>query len=206
MRADSVWADSVWDVNENHQTLCASPEWAEHLQVDVLAPLLAGVDLGGRMVEVGPGPGAATQWLRSRVEHLVAVEAEQRAAETLAERYAATNVEVLHGDATALRLEDGAFDSAGSFTMLHHVPTVEQQRRLLAEMTRVLRPGGVLVGSDSLATDDRRAFHEGDTYNPVEPAVLLTWLWDLGYRRITVDVEEDALSFVAYRPEAEGDH
>jgi ubiquinone/menaquinone biosynthesis C-methylase UbiE len=195
----------VSDVNENHETLCASPEWAEHLQVDVLTPLLSGVDLGSRMIEVGPGPGAATQWLRSRVERLVAVEAERRAAETLTERYAGSNVEVLHGDATALRFEDEVFDAAGSFTMLHHVPTVEQQRRLLAEMTRVLRPGGVLVGSDSLATDERRAFHEGDTYNPVAPATLLTWLQDLGHRRITVDVDDDAMSFVAYRPDAEGE-
>jgi ubiquinone/menaquinone biosynthesis C-methylase UbiE len=195
----------VSGVNENHEALCASPEWAEHLQVDVLTPLLAGVDLGRRMIEVGPGPGAATQWLRTHVERLVAVEAERRAAETLADRYADSNVEVLHGDATALRFEDGAFDSAGSFTMLHHVPTVEQQRRLLAETTRVLRPGGVLVGSDSLATDERRAFHEGDTYNPLAAATLLTWLQDLGYRRITVDVDDDAMSFIGYRPGAEGE-
>jgi SAM-dependent methyltransferase len=195
----------VSGVNENHETLCASPEWAEHLRVDVLAPLLSGVDLGARMIEVGPGPGAATRWLCHRVDHHVAVEAEQRAAETLAERYAGTNVEVLHGDATGLRFEDGAFDAAGSFTMLHHVGTAEEQQRLLAEMVRVLRPGGVLVGSDSLATDERREFHQGDVYNPVEPARLLTWLQGLGCRPITVNVVEDALSFVAYRPEAEGD-
>lgn len=54
--------------------------------------------------------------------------------------------------------------------MLHHVPTVALQNRLLAEVLRVLRPGGVLIGSDSLASNDLHLFHDGDTYNPVEPA------------------------------------
>ena len=36
-------------------------------------------------------------------------------------------------------------------------------------MLRALRPEGVLVGSDSLAGPDLERFHDGDTYNPVEP-------------------------------------
>jgi ubiquinone/menaquinone biosynthesis C-methylase UbiE len=190
----------VGSVNENHATLCASPEWAEHLQVDVLSPLLTGVDLGARMLEVGPGPGAATQWLRRRVDRLVAVEAEADAAQALARRYAGTGVEVVHGDATQLRFPDESFDAAGSFTMLHHVPQVEQQQRVLAEMVRVLRPGGVLVGSDSVATDERREFHAGDVYNPLTPDQIRDWLHELGCRPVTVDVADETITFLAYRP------
>ncbi len=113
-------------VNDNHATLCASPQWAEHLQVDVLAPLLAGVDLGARMIEVGPGPGAATRWLQHQVGRLVTVEADLHAAAALTKKYAGTNVEVVTGDATELCFLDGVFDAAGSFTMLHHVSTVAQ--------------------------------------------------------------------------------
>jgi SAM-dependent methyltransferase len=40
------------------------------------------------------------------------------------------------------------------------------QQRLLEEVVRVLRPGGLLVGADSLASNDLREFHHGDTYNP----------------------------------------
>ena len=186
-------------MNEHHARVCGSAEWAEHLQNDILPALTAAIDPGSEMLEVGPGPGAATDWLRHRVARLVAVEHEEPAAEALAARYAGTNVEVIRGDATDLRLADASFDAAGCFTMLHHVPTVALQNRLLAEMLRVLRPGGVLVGSDSLPSDALHHFHVEDTYNPVEPGTLLTRLQTLGYEQITVSVSE-TLTFVAHRP------
>src|ERR1700691_5890177 len=107
-------------MNENH-LLCSSPEWAERLQTKVLPYLVRDVDLGDKMLEVGPGPGAATEWLRHRVRHLVTVEADQGAAERLSETYASTNVTTVFGDATAALFDEGSFDSAGCFTMLHHV-------------------------------------------------------------------------------------
>lgn len=180
---------SVGTVNENHAKLCPSPEWAEHMHTEVLPGLVDGVDLGARMLEVGPGPGATADWLRHRVRTLVAVEIEQEVAARLTERFAGTNVEVHRADATELPFGDESFDSAGCFTMLHHVPTAALQNRLLAEVLRVLRPGGTLVGSDSLASTDLHHFHEGDTYNPVEPAALLTRLQTIGFAAITVSVE-----------------
>ncbi len=186
-------------MNEEHGKLCASPEWAEHLQVDVLSPLLTGVQLGAQMIEVGPGPGASTQWLRHRVDRLVAAEADPAAAAALAERFADTNVQVVPVDAATLPFDDGVFDAAGAFTMLHHVHTREQQQRVLTELVRVLRPGGVLVGSDSLASEDLRRFHDGDTYNPIPPGELLAWLQELGCQPITITVNA-GLTFLAYRP------
>ena len=183
-------------MNENHAVLCSSAEWADHLRSDVLTPLLDGVDLGAQMIEVGPGPGAATEWLRRRVARLVAVDADPAAVARLAERYAGTNVEAIATDATDLPFADATFDSAATFTMLHHVPTVDGQQRLLEELVRVLRPGGLLVGTDSLAGDDLREFHCGDTYNPVEPGRLLRWLQRLGCRPITITVDRH-LTFLA---------
>ena len=183
-------------MNENHAVLCSSAEWAEHLRTNVLKPLLDEVDFGAQMIEVGPGPGAATEWLRHRVARLVAVDADPGAAAALAERYAGTNVEAIATDATDLPFADGTFDSAATFTMLHHVPTVEEQQRLLEEVVRVLRPGGFLVGADSLASNELRGFHRGDTYNPVDPSRLLRWLHRLGCRPISITVDQH-LTFVA---------
>jgi SAM-dependent methyltransferase len=187
-------------MNEAHAQLCASPEWAEYLRTEVLSSVAAGIEFGDELLEVGPGPGAATEWLRARVPRLVAVESDEDAAAVLAERYAGTNVEVIHADATALPFAPASFDSAASFTMLHHVPTVALQNRLLAEVLRVLRPGGVLVGSDSLPSDELHHFHEGDTYNPIEPGAFLTRLQTLGFADIAMAVNRE-MRFVAHKPE-----
>lgn len=184
-------------MNENHAKLCPSPEWAAWLQGDILPVLAAQADLGEEMLEIGPGPGAATGWLAGRVKRLVALEADEQAAAALAAKY--PDVEVLTGDATAMSFPDGSFDSAGSFTMLHHVPTAAAQDRLLAEVLRVLRPGGVLIGSDSLGSNDLHHFHVGDVYNPVEPAALLTRLRTLGFGKVTIGVD-DVVTFVAHKP------
>jgi SAM-dependent methyltransferase len=189
-------------MNENHAKLCPSPEWAEWLQGEVLPEVTSGIELGGELLEVGPGPGAATDWLRGRVKRLVALEADEEAAAKLTARLDGTNVEVVTGDATRMTFADGSFDSAASFTMLHHIPTAALQNQLLAEVLRVLRPGGVLFGSDSLASDDLHHFHVGDTYNPVEPAAFLTRLQTIGFGKITISVG-DGISFVAHKPAPE---
>ena len=192
MRAGG-WAVASLTVNENHANLLGTPEWAAHLHDDILPVVTSGVDLGEDMLEIGPGPGAATEWLRHRVRRLVAVELDADAAAALRERFADTNVSSVGGDATALDYPDGSFDSVGMFTMLHHVPTHTLQNALLAEALRALRPGGTLVGSDSLASDGLHHFHAGDTYNPVEPAALLTRLQTLGFGPITITIGDTLL-------------
>lgn len=189
-------------MNENHAVLCASAEWAEHLESDVLAPVTAGVDLGEELLELGPGPGASTRWLRRRVKRLVALELDATAAARLAEELAGTNVTVEVGDCTSAPYPDGSFDSVGAFTMLHHLPTQALQLATLCEAFRLLRPGGVLVGADSLASQELHAFHEGDTYNPIDPARLLVFLQAAGFTRVSLAVDQ-GLRFVAHKPSEE---
>jgi ubiquinone/menaquinone biosynthesis C-methylase UbiE len=186
-------------MNENHARLCPSPEWAEHMQQEILPSLTQHADLGEDMLEIGPGPGAATEWLRHQVRRLTAVEMDGDAARKLADQYADSNVRVVVGSGAELGYPDESFDSVGSFTMLHHVPTLALQNKILAEAFRVLRPGGVLICSDSLASNDLHHFHEGDTYNPVEPTSVLGRLQTLGFEKITVMVD-GSLKFVAHKP------
>jgi SAM-dependent methyltransferase len=191
-------------MNEEHAKLCSSPEWAACIQDEVLPALARHADLGADMLEIGPGPGAATEWLRHRVKRLTAVEADATAAGKLADRYRGGNVDVAVGSATDLAYPDESFDSVGSFTMLHHVSTPALQVRLLAEAFRVLRPGGVLIGSDSLASNDLHHFHADDTYNPVDPARLLVQLQTLSFGKIAMMVDWD-LRFVAHKPDGRDD-
>jgi ubiquinone/menaquinone biosynthesis C-methylase UbiE len=158
------------------------------------------VDLGDDVLEVGPGYGAVTDVLSLRPGRLTAVEIDDELAAMLAERFASVpNVEIVRGDATALAYDAGRFSGAACFTMLHHVPTVEQQDRLFAEVARVLDPGATLVATDSLARDDLEAAHEGDTYNPVDPASLPDRLRAAGFTAVEVRTNPYAWAAVARR-------
>lgn len=189
-------------MNENHAVLCASEEWAEFLETEILTPLAAAVDLGGELLELGPGPGASTRWLRHRVERLVALELDPVAAAKLAEEFEGTNVTVEVGDCTNVPFEDESFDAVASFTMLHHLPTQAQQFAALSEAYRVLRPDGVLIGSDSIASQGLHEFHEGDVYNPIDPPRLLVFLQAAGFARVTLMVGL-GLRFTAHKKQEE---
>ena len=68
------------------------------------------------------------------------------------------------------------------FTMLHHVPSAALQDRMLAELRRVLRPGGLLAGTDGVETPARRDLHVDDDYLPIDPATMADRLAAAGFR------------------------
>jgi SAM-dependent methyltransferase len=86
--------------------------------------------------------------------------------------------------------EPDRFTGALSFMMLHHVPTPVLQDQLFAEVARVLRPSGTFVASDSLGSDELRAFHDGDVYNPVDPSGAETRLRAAGFLDVSVKTNE----------------
>ena len=181
-------------MNEEHLKLCSSDEWAEVVGQFIIPWALDGIDLGDDVLEVGPGPGRTTDVLRHLVPRLTAVEVDDQLAAALARRLAG-QVEVVHADGTALPFEDGRFSGAVSFTMLHHVPSVELQDQLFAELVRVLRPGGVLAGVDSLDGEDFRALHVDDICVPLDPEGLAGRLERAGFTSVAVDTNEFAVRF-----------
>ncbi len=57
-------------------------------------------------------------------------------------------VEVVTGDMCAMPFEDGRFDAAVSCFAIHNVPKREDRRRAIAEVARVLAPGGRVAIQD----------------------------------------------------------
>lgn len=104
--------------------------------------LLAG--LSGRVIEVGAGNGLNFGHYPTAVTDVVAVEPDDTL-RVVAERAAGeapVPVRVVAGHAEALPGADGSFDAAVASLVLCSVP---DQGRALAEIARVLRPGGLLV-------------------------------------------------------------
>ncbi len=177
-------------MNENHRQ-CGSDEWRAVVRNAILPWALGDVDLGDDVLEVGPGYGATTDVLGERLRSLTAVEIDAELAAMLKERFAGNAaVTIVIGDATALDFPDGRFSAAACFTMLHHVATQQLQDRLLSEVLRVLRPGGVLVAGDSLASPELAAHHEGDTYHPIDPDQLPDRLVSVGFRGVQVKTND----------------
>lgn len=114
-------------------------------------------DLDARWIDVACGPGVISRAMASRVGSVSGVdltpamveEAERRAGED-----GIGNVSFAIGDATALDYADASFAGAITRLSLHHVPA---PGRVLAEMARVVRPGGLVVVSDIAADNDGEA-------------------------------------------------
>ena len=92
-----------------------------------------------RVLEVGGGPGElAERVARELGADVVMVDISER----MVELARARGVDARVGDVQALPFDDAAFDVAVAAWMLFHVPDLD---RGLAEIARVLRPGGRLV-------------------------------------------------------------
>jgi ubiquinone/menaquinone biosynthesis C-methylase UbiE len=184
-------------VNKAHEK-CGSEEWRTAIRDVILPWALNDTDLGDDVLEVGPGYGATTDVLSQAVPRLTSVEIDDELAAMLTDRFAdVASVEIVNGDATSLPYADNRFSSAACFTMLHHVPTIALQDRLFAEVARVLRPGAPLVASDSLGSEELKAHHEDDTYNPVDPDTLPHRLAAAGFVDVNVRVNDFGWGVIA---------
>jgi len=112
--------------------------------------LLAG--LAGNVIEVGAGTGPSFGYYPATVSRVLAVEPEPRlrTAATAAARVIPVPIEVADGVASALPAADASYDAAVVSLVLCSVP---DQDAALAEIRRVLRPGGQLCFLEHVRAD-----------------------------------------------------
>jgi SAM-dependent methyltransferase len=188
-------------MNAIHRRLCRSDRWASRVEGQLLPWVLRGIQLGGDVLEIGPGYGVTTRVLADRASRLTVVEIDPDLAAALEAEFG-DRVGVLHGDGADLPLPDGSFDAVVCFTMLHHMPSVAAQDRLFAEVARVLRPGGVFAGSDSRLSLRFRLLHVADTMVVVDPITLPSRLRTSGLVDPVVAQGPRSIRFRAFRPPA----
>jgi ubiquinone/menaquinone biosynthesis C-methylase UbiE len=108
--------------------------------------------LDGRehVLDVGTGAGAIALGLAPFVETVVAVDLVPELLDEARKR-APANVELAIADATSLPFLDDSFELVSTARTLHHIARPEL---VIAEMTRVLMPGGTMLVVDQLAPND----------------------------------------------------
>lgn len=116
---------------------------------------------GESWLETACGPGIVARTLARRVGEVVGVDLTPAMIELAGAAATAAgvgNVRFLRGDATALPFEAARFDGAVTRFSLHHMPRPDL---CVAEMARVVRPGGWVAVSDHLTEADAadRAWH-----------------------------------------------
>ena len=186
-------------MNRVHRWLCGSDRWRTTIRERV--PWVIGdTSLGPNVLEIGPGPGLTTDLLRTSVPRLTALEIDAKLAGSLGARLEGSNVRVVEGDAIVMPFRDSEFSGTVSFTMLHHVPSSELQDKVLREVLRVLQPGGLFVGSDSLQNWWMKVIHIGDTLVPVDPHTFDSRLQRAGFEVLDIEQNSQAFRFRARRP------
>ena len=120
---------------------------------DSAAYLLAHLNAGMDLLDVGCGPASITADLAERVApgRVVALDAAsdalQAARATLSERDLSEQVELTCGDVMALPFEDASFDVVHAHQVLQHLA---DPVGALAEMRRLTRPGGMVAVRDAV--------------------------------------------------------
>ena len=102
-----------------------------------------------RCLEIGCGQGVVTRLLVERYgAHVIASDYDPAQAALAQERLAGLDgrVEFRAVDARAIPCDDAQFDAVLSFVVLHHI--LNGWRQAVAEMARVLKPGGWFVFTD----------------------------------------------------------
>jgi SAM-dependent methyltransferase len=175
-------------VNALENWYCSTSFWRNVTQRRLLPWVLSGAELGDHVLELGAGPGAATDELRRRTVRVTSLEYSHAFAAGLAARQHGTNSVVLQGDAAALPFAGSSFSSAIAVLVLHHLRSGELQDRAFAEVHRVLRPGGFFFAFEIQDGWLQRAIHRNSTFVPVQPASVPARLTAAGFSRVTIDI------------------
>ena len=117
--------------------------------IETLADAIA-VDSAQNVLDVGTGTGFVAAGLAPYADRVIAIDNSPAMLDVARDNLAQLgidNVELREGDLVRLPLEDDSIDAAVANMVLHHA---EDPAGMLAEMTRVVRPGGRVAIADEI--------------------------------------------------------
>jgi len=186
-------------MNAYETWFCGTRVWRWVTRRQLLPWILQGSELGGHVLELGAGPGAATEELARLASRVTSLEYDHAFAARLGARVNGSNAAVIQGDAATLPFADGSFSSVVAILMLHHLRSNELQDRAFAEVCRTLQPGGVFLAFDIEDGWLHRVAHIRSTFVPVVPASACARLTAAGFSKVTVDIRRGGFRIRALR-------
>jgi ubiquinone/menaquinone biosynthesis C-methylase UbiE len=163
------------------------------------------VPCGGGFAFRGLHPGQAVNYVAADISPYMLGQARRQAGQ----RGIQDLIEFVEADVTALQFADNSFDLCITYNGLHCLP---DPRAALAEVSRVLKPGGTLRGTscvrgcgprkDALIAMARRAGVFGNTPRAGD---IEAWLSDLGLEVLTLE-HSGAVEFFEAKLQTKGTH
>ena len=147
-------------MSRSERAFCCGAVWRSSSAA--IARELRAQRLGRDVLEIGAGGGSVAKLMLSGDPELAwtAIDIDSRMTQAAATRLREfPNASAKTADATALPFPDDSFDSVVSCLMLHHIIDWE---RAVAEVARVLRPGGTFLGYDLVRTPLASVLHRLD--------------------------------------------
>ncbi|HEY0227752.1 MAG TPA: class I SAM-dependent methyltransferase [Mycobacterium sp.] len=147
-------------MSRSERAFCCGALWRSSSAT--IARELRALPLGTDVLEIGSGSGSVAREVLSGNHEFdwTAIDIDPHMTQATATRLREfPNASARTADATDLPFPDGSFDSVVSCLMLHHIIDWE---RAIAEVARVLRPGGTFVGYDLVRTPLASLFHRLD--------------------------------------------
>jgi SAM-dependent methyltransferase len=174
-------------MNSMEHFFCSTSLWQRMTHRFLLPWVLSGAHLGDHVLEIGAGYGAATGHLLKLAPRVTSLEYDPQLLRKLEAKHRCAELTTLCGDAATLPFADQSFSSAVAILVLHHLKSRELQDRALAEVHRVLRPGGSFFAFEINDGWIHRAVHYQSTFIPVTPGSAFARLTKAGFSKISVD-------------------
>ncbi len=150
------------------------------------------VEPGERVLDMGCGGGRHAFALYRRGAHVVALDMDAKELTDVAEMFEAMATEgeappdatatAVRGNAYSLPFADGSFDKIVAAEVMEHLP---EDTLAMAELTRVLKPGGVIAVSVPRWLPEKVCWALSDEYHEVEGGHVRIYRSDLLKERLT---------------------
>jgi 2-polyprenyl-3-methyl-5-hydroxy-6-metoxy-1,4-benzoquinol methylase len=140
--ADALHFDTIADAYD-----VQIPESRRHAllfrKTEMMRDVLTGFSSGRRGLDVGCGQGAYVGRMRELGYEVTGIDSSAGQVALAARNVNASDL-IATGSVLQIPAEDDSYDFVYTINVLHHLSSIEEQRRAFAELLRVLRPGGVL--------------------------------------------------------------